>query len=104
MNKHRMDLNDADSITKFFTALGDPIRIQITQILGIQGKMNVGDIANHFDVSRPSISRHLKVLKDSNIVDSKKVGQEVFYWLSRDMVAANFRLLAEALSEMKCDE
>ncbi|MCS1352098.1 helix-turn-helix transcriptional regulator [Mechercharimyces sp. CAU 1602] len=103
MGKSHIDVNDFESITKFFTALGDPIRIQITFILGNNGKSNVTDIASHFDITRPSISHHLKILRDAQIVDSKKVGQEVYYWLSRERVSTNMQLIADALVSKECD-
>ncbi|MBD1372294.1 helix-turn-helix transcriptional regulator [Hazenella sp. IB182357] len=102
MGPYSIDINDYQSIMKFFTALGDPIRLQIVYILGDRGKLNVSEIAKEFEISRPSISHHLKILRDAQILESKKMGQEVFYWLARDIVASNLQLLADTIREMNC--
>jgi len=78
------------------TAIGDPTRLQILFVL--QGdRRNVGDIAAQFKLSRPAISHHLKVLKDAAIVQSEKVGQEVFYWIDKKYVIGELRRLADIL-------
>ncbi|SFS95541.1 ArsR/SmtB family transcription factor [Marininema halotolerans] len=104
MEPSNIDLNDTKTITKFFTALGDPTRLQIAQFLGNHGKSNVSEIASQFDISRPSISHHLKILKEARIVDSKKSGQEVYYWLLFDVVSANLQVIADALRSLKCHD
>ena len=88
----RAELKEA---TRFLVALGDPMRLQLLYLLGDQGRRNVGEIASNFHLSRPAISYHLKVLKDAGVLDSEKVGQEVYYWLERDCVVAGLRTLAD---------
>lgn len=88
--------------TRFLTALGDPMRLQILYVLGDQGRRRVGDIAANFPLSRPAISHHLKVLKDAGILDSEKVGQEIYYWLERDHIVATLRALADAAAAWRC--
>lgn len=87
---------------EFLTGIGDPARLEIIYLLTKQGRQNVGHIAGHFELSRPAISHHLKVLKNSGIVESRKVGQEVFYTLNHQNTAAQLRHLAE-LVEGKAD-
>ena len=91
-----IDLTDLAGITRFLTALGDPVRLQLLYLLGDQGRRNVGTIASHFRLSRPAISHHLKVLKDAGVIESEKSGQEVYYWLVRDHVVASLQALADA--------
>lgn len=90
---------DPSNTTRLVTALGDPARLEIMTLLGSQGRMNVGDIAGHFRLSRPAISHHLKVLKDAGIVKSEKVGQEIYYRLDRDQVVARLRTLADDIEQ-----
>ncbi|MCZ8520460.1 ArsR/SmtB family transcription factor [Paenibacillus caseinilyticus] len=92
------------SITRFLTALGDPVRLQILTVLGNTGRSNVGDIASRFELSRPAISHHLKILRDAGIVDCQKVGQEVYYWLARASVVASLRSLADMTESFRCGE
>src|SRR5438309_1083478 len=88
--------------TRFLTALGDPMRLQILYLLGDQGRRNVGDIASNFHLSRPAISHHLKVLKDAGVVDSERVGQEIYYWIERDRIVATLQMLADAAAAWEC--
>ncbi len=98
------DLADSKDITRFLTAIGEPIRLQLLYLLGDQGRRNVGDIARQFRLSRPAISHHLKVLKDAGVLDSEKVGQEVYYWLERERIVATLRALADAAATFRCGE
>ena len=68
------------NLNKVFTALSDDTRRQILVILK-KGSMSAGEIAEHFDISKPSITFHLKILKDAELVYSKKKGQFVIYTL-----------------------
>lgn len=77
-------------------AIGDPIRLQILFVLR-GNRLNVGNIAAQFKLSRPAISHHLKVLKDAGIVQSEKVGQEVFYWVDKKYIVGELRKLADIL-------
>lgn len=61
-----------------FKALSDKTRRQILQLLK-DGDMTAGDIASHFNISKPSISHHLAVLKNAGMVTDIKEGQNVIY-------------------------
>ncbi len=98
------DRTELKEATRFLTALGDPMRLQLLYLLGDQGRRNVGDIAANFRLSRPAISHHLKVLKDAGVLDSEKVGQEVYYWLERDRIVASLRALADAAAGWRCPQ
>jgi ArsR family transcriptional regulator, arsenate/arsenite/antimonite-responsive transcriptional repressor len=80
------------------TAVGDPVRMQILFVLKGE-RMNVTEIASHFKVSRPAISHHLKVLRDANVVESEKIGQEVYYWVAKDYIVKELRELADILEK-----
>lgn len=64
-----------------FQALSDPTRRQILQELR-KGPRTSGEIAERFDSSWPTISRHLAVLRDAGLVLSEKSGQQVVYELN----------------------
>jgi ArsR family transcriptional regulator len=64
--------------------------------LGQRGRLCVGDIAAQFRISRPAISHHLKILKTNGLVQSEKVGQEVFYWVNVSHLAEMLRDMADA--------
>lgn len=64
-----------------FKALNDPIRREILEILK-QRDMTAGDIAEQFDVGKPTISHHLDLLRQANLVSSVKDGQFIIYTLN----------------------
>ena len=64
-----------------FKALNDPTRRQILDLLRA-GDMTAGDIAEQFDMSKPSISHHLDLLRQAGLVDSVKEGQFIRYTLN----------------------
>ena len=61
-----------------FKALNDPIRREILEILK-ERDMSAGDIADRFDIGKPTISHHLDLLRQANLVSSIKDGQFVVY-------------------------
>lgn len=68
-----------------FKALNDPIRRKILELLR-EKDLNAGEIADHFDISKPSISHHLDILKQADLVMSIKNGQFVNYSLNTTVV------------------
>ena len=62
-------------------ALADPTRREILSMLK-ERDMNAGEIADCFDMSKPSISNHLSILKNAGLVDSTKKGQNIIYTIS----------------------
>lgn len=68
-------MNDA------FKALSDPTRRQILQLLSKED-MTAGEIANHFDMAKPSISHHLNTLKNTGLVLDERKGQNIIYSLN----------------------
>ena len=63
-------------------ALGDPIRIQLVDVLRKHaGKVCVCELVPLFDLSQPTVSHHLKVLRDAGIVDSERRGLWAYYYV-----------------------
>ena len=67
----------------FFKALSDETRQSILKMLE-QREMCVREIVGGFDVSQPTISHHLDILKRTGLIVSKRKGQNIFYSLNRD--------------------
>jgi ArsR family transcriptional regulator len=66
-------------------ALGDPIRLQLVDVLRKHaGKVCVYELLPLFDVAQPTLSHHLKKLRDAGIVDSEKRGLWVYYYVMPD--------------------
>ena len=66
-------------------ALADPIRREILNLLKA-GRMSAGDIAGHFDVTNASISRHLSVLKEADLIRDTREGKFIFYDLNTSVL------------------
>ncbi len=81
----------------FFHALASPYRREIIKLLKWKN-MNAGEIAEHFDISQPSISRHLDVLKHAEIVTSERKGNQIIYSLNLSVMQEMYIKLSELLS------
>jgi DNA-binding transcriptional ArsR family regulator len=84
-----------------FHALGDPARQQIVLLLAEHDRLNVNQITELMHLARPSISHHLKVLKDAGMVSLTRESRENFYSLLWDEPIGRLKLLIEQ-SEIAC--
>ena len=64
-----------------FRALADPTRRDILQLLR-ERRMTAGEIAEHFDLSKPTLSGHFAILRDAGLVTSDKMGTTITYRLN----------------------
>lgn len=89
-------MNDA------FKALSDPTRRKILQLLRDKS-MSSGEIAEHFQISRPSISHHLNLLKQAGLVLDERQGQNIIYTLHttvvEDVIGWMFNILNKSEDE-----
>lgn len=74
--------------------LADPTRRKILSLLKDKD-MNAGEIANEFNMTKPSISNHLNILKQSDLVDAEKVGQNVNYSLKTSVLQDVLKLISD---------
>lgn len=94
----------ADRCVDFCKALCDDTRQRIMEMLREQ-EMCVGDIADAFKLSQPTISHHLNILKGANVVRSRKEGKQVYYSLNQDsIVECCGMLMAKFATEMACTD
>ncbi len=73
------------SLKESFKALSDPTRQEILQLLG-KGRMSVGDIGAHFDMTGATISHHLNILKQAELVEDFREGKYIFYELNTSVL------------------
>lgn len=66
-------------------ALADPIRREILNLLK-HGPLSAGEITEHFSVTAPSISRHLSVLKDADLIRDNRKGKFIFYEINTSVL------------------
>src|SRR5712664_3466217 len=70
-----------DSIDTVFAALANPTRRELLRLLRDEGQQPVQQLADHFAMQRPSISEHLKVLREVGLVSEHKQGRQRHYSL-----------------------
>ena len=73
------------SLQNTLRALSDPIRREILGMLK-SGRMSAGDIVAHFEVTGASISRHLSVLKEADLIRDEREGKFIFYELNTSVL------------------
>lgn len=73
------------ALQKTTKALADPIRRSILNLLK-KGPMTAGDINDHFDVTFASISRHLSVLKEADLIRDRRDGKFIYYELNASVL------------------
>lgn len=79
-------------------ALADPIRREILNMLK-KGRLSAGEIAEHFSVTAPSISRHLSVLKDADLIRDTREGKFIFYEINTTVLEETILWLADLKGE-----
>ncbi|MCP4631379.1 MAG: winged helix-turn-helix transcriptional regulator [candidate division Zixibacteria bacterium] len=76
---------DQKKFSKFFKAFGDPTRQKILAFLSISDR-TVTEIVDAIGYSQPTISRHLSVLKNADIVADRREGRSIYYSLNKDII------------------
>jgi ArsR family transcriptional regulator len=88
---------------EFCRALADDTRQQILVLL-LDGERCVSDIVDAFDMTQPTISHHLGILRQFNLVTTRKDGKQVFYSINRDnLVECCGILMAKFDAEEACE-
>lgn len=75
----------AASSNEAFKALADPTRREILRLLR-KGEMTAGDLAERFDMTKPTMSHHFAVLKEADLLTSRREGQTIWYGLNTTVV------------------
>ncbi len=80
---------DAAGLSRMFKALSDPVRLRLLSLIASHegGEACVCDLTGPFDVSQPTISHHLKVLREAGLVGSERRGTWVYYWVLPEALA-----------------
>ena len=73
------------SLQSTLRALADPIRREILNLLK-SGRLSAGEITDHFDVTAASISRHLSVLKEADLIRDERQGKYIYYDLNASVL------------------
>jgi ArsR family transcriptional regulator len=87
-----MHMNDA------FKALSDPTRREILRLLR-GGEKSAGELAQRFEMSKPSLSHHFAVLRQADLIASRREGQQIYYFLNTTVVEDLLTLIWDLLAD-----
>ncbi|MEU7060184.1 metalloregulator ArsR/SmtB family transcription factor [Streptomyces sp. NPDC046197] len=78
-----LDEERAMELAKVFKALGDPVRLRLLSMIASRegGEVCVCEMTPAFDLSQPTISHHLKLLRQAGLIDCERRGTWVYYWV-----------------------
>src|SRR5918992_6178143 len=83
-----VERRQAEQMATIAKALGDPVRVQLVDVLRKHaGKVCVCELVPLFDISQPTLSHHLKKLREAGIVDSEKLGLWAYYYVNPGALA-----------------
>jgi len=86
-------------MSRIFVALGDEHRQRMLLLFEPGERLNVGQIAEVSTLARTTVSHHLKILHESGVLASEKIGKEVWFWINRESLAATFTNALDYLKE-----
>jgi len=90
-------------MNQVFKALADPTRREILHLLG-RSEMTAGELAEHFDMTKPSMSHHFSVLKDADLIRSRREGQQIWYSLNTTVLQDVFTWALELVEQGRKNE
>ncbi len=78
-----LDDERATELAKVFKALGDPVRLRLLSMIASRegGEVCVCEMTPAFELSQPTISHHLKLLRQAGLIDCERRGTWVYYWV-----------------------
>jgi DNA-binding transcriptional ArsR family regulator len=81
--------------SKFFKSLSEPVRQQLLKFLLLNGRSDIGTIAQNLPQDRSVISRHIRLMQEAGILISEKEGRFVYYWINGQEFLAKLESLVD---------
>ncbi|GAB2814155.1 metalloregulator ArsR/SmtB family transcription factor [Actinoallomurus bryophytorum] len=83
LTREPLNAAEADELAPLFKAIADPVRLRLLSLIACHegGEACVCDLTGAFELTAPTISHHLKVLKQAGLIDSERRGTWVYYWI-----------------------
>lgn len=97
----RISQRDAARLAEDLQLLGHPVRLQLLDVLARNaGRVCVCDLESSVPVKQPTVSHHLRILREAGVVESEKAGQWVFYRVREQEMAALRKRVAAHLESL----
>jgi ArsR family transcriptional regulator, arsenate/arsenite/antimonite-responsive transcriptional repressor len=92
-----LSADDAADLAPLFKALGDPVRLRLLSLIACHegGEACVCELTDAFDLSAPTISHHLKVLRECGLITSERRATWIYYRVRPDVLARISGILAD---------
>jgi DNA-binding transcriptional ArsR family regulator len=87
------------TISRAFTALGDEHRQRILLTFEPGERLNVRQLVEISTLSRTAVSHHLKVLREARVLESEKVGKEVYFWVDKQFLEESLDAVLSYIKE-----
>ena len=87
------------TISRAFTAMGDEHRQRILLTFEKGERLNVGQIVEVSTLSRSAVSHHLKLMRDAGVLQSEKIGKEVYYWINKGFLEESIHAVLAYIHE-----
>ncbi|HEU5420225.1 MAG TPA: metalloregulator ArsR/SmtB family transcription factor [Streptosporangiaceae bacterium] len=97
-----LSVAEAEEMSVLFKAIADPVRLRLISLIACHegGEACVCDLTEAFDLTGPTISHHLKVLREAGLINSQRRGTWVYYWINPDVLARLSALLGPRVPEL----
>jgi ArsR family transcriptional regulator, arsenate/arsenite/antimonite-responsive transcriptional repressor len=84
-----LSAGEAEDLTVLFKAIADPVRLRLLSLMACHdgGEACVCELTAPFELTGPTISHHLRVLREAGLIGSQRRGTWVFYWINPDVLA-----------------
>lgn len=101
LTEHLLSVENATTLSEVFKQLGDPTRLRIFLLL-CHVEENVQGIATAMNMSSPAVSHHLRILKATNLIISKRVGKMMYYKAADDEITQTLHHVIEHVEKITC--
>ncbi|HUZ24975.1 MAG TPA: metalloregulator ArsR/SmtB family transcription factor [Streptosporangiaceae bacterium] len=97
-----LSAREAQEMSALFKAIADPVRLRLVSLIACHegGEACVCDLSGAFDLTAPTISHHLKVLREAGLIGSQRRGTWVFYWINPGVLSQLAALLGGRAGSM----
>ena len=91
-----MSAAEAEEMSVLFKAIADPVRLRLVSLIASHqgGEACVCELTTAFELTGPTISHHLKILREAGLIGSERRGTWVYYWINPGVLARLSALLA----------